>query len=1364
MVRSFRLMMAAAVAMVVMCWSLPAEPSVPICPLSEIRAGQRAVGKSVFRGTEIESFNLEIIGVLRKYDGTRSVILARVLDGTVVKRQSGVIMGMSGSPVYVNGKLAGAISLGWTFTREPIAGITPIEEMLEAWQEAPSAKPQSVSPGEGQRSGGSAAEVTPATPLMVEGRKISSVRFGPAEQAKADPPGVMTLTPLGGLVQVSGFNQRAVKRLSEALAPYGLRVTQGPAGGEEQMTPPLVPGAAVGAQLVSGDFDVSGLGTVTLVEGDRILAFGHPMMQLGSVDMPLTGGYVYDIMPSLYMSEKVMAPTKAVGVVYRDHQAAIAGRLGQRADLLPVVIEVTDRDLGRTRRFSLGVVRTKELMPILVAICSMTAFDETRGRVTRGTTRVAVEIEVEGRAPLTREEWGYDDEDASFTVLPLVLQPLMVFTDNPLGSLKMKSIRLRVEATEKRQTATIERLRVVNSRVKAGDKVSLTVTVRPHGKPTVDLPMEFSLPSDLPRGQVRVAVTSGGQAEEARVSLGAPRPRPVSLDQLVDRYLAIGKSTELVVQAGLARRGVGMLGEELPDLPGGALNALRATRPTDLRPLATVLKVVKPTEWVLSGRQMVVLQVESPMAPGPAPRIGPPPTEAPEEEPAPEEGEEEPDGFLSGPVHTAVQAFPLAAGEETAGGGEGTEAEKPAKGEKPGEGKPLTKAPDSWVHRFKKDYAKAKLEEVAVREDGRITLALSHHELARVPADVIWCVAVREGVAYVGTGTEGRIYRVSATGEVKEFFATGEMNVHDLEFDSEGNLYAATSPRGKLLRITPDGKGEVVYTADATYLWCLAMAPEGVIYAGSGSPARIHVIETKAQGGAAGRVLAEFPAANVLSLVRAESGDLYAGTANAGVVYRVRPDGAVSTVCNLPASSVEALARDGAGNLYASGSPGGEIYRIPSGGAPSFWCKTEQGTVYGMAAMADGEVIAATGPNGLVMRIGPDAEPEVIFRPETGTATAIAESGGAVYVGISGPSAVHEFGPGPAPSGQLESTPMDAERAARWGRLEWTADVPEGTEVKADTRSGDSPDPNDHWSEWASVTGGVIGSPRARYLQYRLTLTTTDGKTAPEVTTVRVSRQPQNRPPTCAVKSPLPTDRAAKKVTVKWEGKDPDKDSLVYEVEVSSDLGKTWKELKKDLTATQYEWDTAQSSDGQYLVRVKATDARSRPDDPQTVEASSPVVVDNTPPKVMIFRTSVSVTEDKRGQVKGMATDASSPIRSVEYRVDDGSWQSLPLPMIEFSLADFSVTTEPLSGGSHKIEVRAFDAAGNRASDKAEVKVEGAAEVKASEGGEGTKASGVGEATAATAEGAAAEQPTAAGEETEEEPAPETEGETEEGQ
>ena len=1269
-----------------------------ICPLREVKAGQRAVAKTVFRGTKVESFNMEILGVLEKFDGTRSVILGRILDGPVVTRKSGVLQGMSGSPVYIKGRLAGAVALAWSFSKEPIAGITPIEEMLEAWEGKGASR--------GEASGG---RDRLARPVRVGGRPIEHVRIAPRPE-RPDPPGVMTLTPLGGFVQTSGLNWRAAERLAELVAPYGVQVLQGPAGGTmESLRPPLVAGAAVGAQLVGGDFDITALGTVTLVERGRVLAFGHPLFGLGELDVPMTGGYVHDIMPSMVISEKVMSPTRVVGRVSRDMQSAIAGEVGAKADTLPVTIEVMDEEAGRTRRFRVEVARIREMLPALAAMAVLGAVDETRGRVARGSARVTVELEAEGRAPLRRGDYGYSDADAASAATMAVLRPLAMFIDGPLGKLRIQKLRVRVETEETRRTASIERLTLPQSRVRAGDEVSLGVTVRPYGQEPVELAVRVKLPGDLPRGTLRIVVCGGADANAARAEVGAPRPTPVSMDQLVERYLGEYSQRDLVAQAATPRAGAALLGEELPDLPRSALEALQAAHPTDLRPATSVIKVVTPTEWVLSGRQMVSVPLESATAPAGPPTPRPP--SAPEEAPPGEgegEGDEEeqgadwltPQGRPTASAETGLVATRLGAGK----GAEEPQAAAPAKKEE--EAKPLTRAPQAWVHQTRSDHARARVNGLVVAENGRLSLGLTQSDFGGIPADVIWGLAAREGAVYAGTGTKGVIYKVSGEGKAEGFFATGEMNVHAVAFDKEGNLYAATSPRGKLFRISPEGQGQVWYSSESEYLWCLVVGPEGTVYAGGGSPARVYAI----RGAGGGKVLAELPAANVLALVRTEAGDLYAGTSGSGVVYRVGPEGTVRSVCQVPGGEAGALALDGKGNVYAAGASG-SILQIPPDGVPRLHSQVDERMVYGLAALPGDDLVVATGPGGMLLRVGADGRPATVFRPETGLATALAVADGAVYLGSSGPSVVRRFGPEQAASGTLESPVLEAGRPARWGRVEWTAEAPEGTEVKAETRSGDTASPDEHWSEWTPAPGGTVASPAASRLQYRLTLTAKEPNLNPRVYQVRVSYEPANQGPTVKLKAPAGGDRLAKKQTIKWEGRDPDKDSLSYDLTVSPDLGASWHELAKGIAELKYEWDTTPTSDGRRLLRVKASDAQSQPRDPREGEDSVVVWVDNTPPEVLLFRSTISVGEDRRARVGGMVSDKLSPIRSVEYRVGSGPWRSVAITAIETLVSDLSVVTEELKAGRHTVEVRAFDAAGNMASDKVEVKVEETAKV-----------------------------------------------------
>ncbi|MCJ7821761.1 MAG: hypothetical protein MUQ26_01545, partial [Armatimonadetes bacterium] len=645
-------------------------------------------------------------------------------------------------------------------------------------------------------------------------------------------------------------------------------------------------------------------------------------------------------------------------------------------------------------------------------------------------------------------------------------------------------------------------------------------------------------------------------------------------------------------------------------------------------------------------------------------------------------------------------------------------AANPAAAEKEEEPKPFTRAPDAWVQETGDDHAESKLEQVALGEDGRLSLAPETVDVATLQSDVVWSVAARDGIVYVGTGSQGRVYRVSAEGETSELYATGEMNVHALAFNDEGDIYASTSPQGKLFRITSDGSGKLVYDSESTYLWCLVVAPDGTIYAGGGSPARIYAIGPEGEG----RVLAELPAANVLSLALNAAGDLYAGTADNGVVYRVRPDGSASAIYQVSGDSADALALDDDGDLYVSASPGGEIYRIPAEGLPELYCETGQRTIYGLRLLPDGDLVAASGAGDLLIRIGSDRKASVILRADTGLATAIAQDGGAVFVGSSAPCSVRKLGPDLATSGRLESETLDAGDTARWGRMDWMAEAPEGTSVSAETRSGDSPMPDDHWGEWAGVTAGIIASPPARYLQYRLTLATEETPTAPVVQQIRVSHRPRNDRPMCALKAPSGGDYLSKKQAITWQARDPDKDTLTFDVAISSDLGKTWEQLKQDIREAKYEWDTTKQKDGRYLLRLTASDALSVPSEPLTAEVSVGVWVDNTVPEVGLLTSSLVVGEDRRAVVAGWARDALSPIQSVEYRVDKGNWKSVALGSVESSLAgtyvaNVSVSTEVLKAGSYSLQVRVFDAAGNVATDSIPVEVKNgekeAAEAKA---------------------------------------------------
>ena len=277
---------------------LSAEDAKNIMPVSEVKRGMRGYGLTVFHGTKIEKFDVEILGVLKKMNTGRDLIMVRVGGGPITSRNTGVIGGMSGSPIYIKGKLIGAISYGSQFAKEPVGMVTPIADMLEAWD--PNLPKHA--------SGYSSAQSLPE-PMSIGGKSIKRINIDPSgSKPRGIDNGTIYMQPLMTTMMVSGMSQRGIDRLADILRPFNIRPIAGPGGGSDpnaNVKASLEPGAAVGMSLASGDIDLTGICTVTYSRGGKIVAFGHPMLGIGAVDAPMTTAYITDIISSYQVSTKL---------------------------------------------------------------------------------------------------------------------------------------------------------------------------------------------------------------------------------------------------------------------------------------------------------------------------------------------------------------------------------------------------------------------------------------------------------------------------------------------------------------------------------------------------------------------------------------------------------------------------------------------------------------------------------------------------------------------------------------------------------------------------------------------------------------------------------------------------------------------------------------------------------------------------------------------------------------------------------------------------------------------------------------------------------------------------------------------------
>ena len=1315
---------------------------------SEVRPGMVGIGKSVFKGTRIEEFHVRLLGVLPRARVGTDMVLFQILDGPVVTGRTGVIAGMSGSPVYVKGRLLGAIAYGWSFTRLPIGGITPIEYMLRALEPAPpfggpEGPPQDGPEGPQPEVPAGPKSVTLPAPIKVGGATIEriTVERGFAPTAPIEAPHTLTLRPLGGFAMAVGFEGRALERLRSVLEPVGLTIMQGGGAstdfGNAQM---LQPGAAMAIKLISGDIEAAGVGTLTYRKGDRVLAFGHPFMDLTdpTVDVPLAPASVISVLPSYMASAKLSSAGRTVGRINRDRAWGIGGEVGKPADMIPVTLQTEAG--GRSRSFRVGVVRHRLLSAGLTASAVMSLLDQALGYVGEGTAKVTLTAVPRGRPPIHREELIYS-RDISAALAAEPAEPLGAFTDTPFGTVEWERVDLKASIRPTHDSAIIERIYTTQTKAKAGQDLELNIVLRPYAKEKITRQVMLHIPEEMPTGMLRVGVSGGREAERMRGTLNLARIIPTNLDQLVQVYQTREAANQLVVQVALPTRGVRLPNDSLPSLPSSVADVLSATRSSAITRILDSLKVAEDTQWDVQGRQVIMVPVEGrPGAPKAAP--GPPPQQPPEET-GPPPGEEGPPGPeepgdggdfaadpapapaspLSAPAAEAPRAydldpvtFPDPAPAQNGGPPAGArrpgprpsppQAEKPAE-KKPEAPKPVIRPPARWVQASQDDLGKGKLHGVALDSDGGLSLAPGDGPAWDLPEQGVWSLAAGDQVAYAGTGNRGAIYKLTPDGKQSVLYETGQAIVHSLLLDAAGNLYAGTSPRGLIYKIPPDGKGAVFYDTKQVYVWSLAFDAQGHLLAGTGPDGKLFRIGPDGKG----EVIAAFQAPHVLSLAPGPKGEIYAGTGNNGVIYRLGADGATVTLFDVPGGQVHALVLGDQGELYAAVSPQGDLYRITPGGAAEPVFDTGDNVIFSMLRR-DGLLYTATGTKGLVFRVRGEERADLLLKPETGSqALALAfDPAGDLYVGEANPSKVHRLGAQHQGQGSFESDVLDARATARWGTLAWYARTPKGAGVNLQTRSGNTADPKDRWSAWSaaiSASGGPITSPPARYFQYRVSLSSDDPAANPRVSNIEINYLPKNRKPSVMVSAPKPGDWWSKQQKIEWKGEDPDKDTLLYDVYYSVDESDHWEPLKQGIKDTSYQWDTAKIEDGVYTTKVTATDRLTSPADPETDEDTALVGVDNTPPTAFVLRHTITVGPDRRVALRGDAWDQTSSVRGVDYRVDGKDWMAATpeAGLFDDHNTSFVLTTDALAPGDHAIEVRAFDQASNIGTDKVTVEV-----------------------------------------------------------
>ena len=605
----------AALALVtVATLTLPAATS--LMPLEDIRPGMAGIGKTVFQGSELQEFKVEIIGVLRNVQGPRrNLILARLEGGPLA--ETGVAQGMSGSPVYIDGRLIGAVSYSiGAFSKEAIAGITPIAEMKDA-----TAVPR--------RTLQAAARLE--LPITQEGLSaaLSAVhnRIAPFAQRAADVQAVgipaatgsqlgALLRPIATPLMLGGFEPEVADLISGPFRGVGFNpiITGGAAGMTPQVNSPLREGDAIGVSLISGDLEMGATGTITHIDGDRVYAFGHPFFNLGPAEFPLTRAHVHTMLPSLMTSFKISSMGETIGTLQQDRATAIAGTLGKGPTLVPMTVTLqSDRGTGSgsPRVLNYQVVNDQLFTPLLAYVALFNTLTSYERQFGAATVSIKSRAQLKGHGELALEDI-FAGESPLLGASAAVAGPLAMVLTNDIEKVALEKLDVTITTTEAPRTASIERVWLDDIRPRPGRTVSLKVLTRSYrGEEKIT-----TVPIDIPANaasEVSILVTDGRQLNaieqrELRRSL-----QPQSVAQMLRVLNDTRRNNRIYVRLLTGTPGAVVNGEAMTALPPSVLAVLESDRNggsfTPIRS-ATLGEWQIPMDSAVTGSRVLTIAID----------------------------------------------------------------------------------------------------------------------------------------------------------------------------------------------------------------------------------------------------------------------------------------------------------------------------------------------------------------------------------------------------------------------------------------------------------------------------------------------------------------------------------------------------------------------------------------------------------------------------------------------------------------------------------------------------------------------------------------------------------------------------------
>jgi sugar lactone lactonase YvrE len=691
--------------------------------------------------------------------------------------------------------------------------------------------------------------------------------------------------------------------------------------------------------------------------------------------------------------------------------------------------------------------------------------------------------------------------------------------------------------------------------------------------------------------------------------------------------------------------------------------------------------------------------------------------------------------------------------------------------------------PRIWTQAGGEDFSAGLADGVSIDARGQIVLAPTIELVARPEAPRVWAfVEGPDGTIYGSWGERGEVHAVTPDGTTRVVARLDGVAAQALAIGGDGLLYVAAGPEAAIYRVDPtrdEQSPEPWFDTGMRYVWSMVFDEGGRLWLGTGGDGRILTVDMEGRG----TVVYDTPEPHVTALAAVPGGGVIAGTEGSGYVYRIAADGSVTVLLDSPQREItDVLWLDGAVIASAFGAGEGEsgdssgtsgrpaareaagadaagaVYRVAADGlVETLWSSEQQGP-YSLAAAGTDAVVVGTGPEGRLISLRASGD-GLVADFQADQIVALARSGDGMLVATSNPGGIHRVGSAFRAEGRLVSAVHDAGAQASWGAVRWSAETPPDTGVRIETRSGNTGEPDDTWSDWAAVSEDderrAMSAP-ARFVQWRATLASGRSEASPILRRVDVAFVVRNLPPrveeltvhpggvvyrqNSGFDDGMPFAQVPASIarrlesngggagagnsflgrpyyvaglrTFTWEARDPNDDAIRFELSVRGELEENWKPVASGLTERMFVLDTRRLPDGPYHARLTVSDAVDRPAGEELTghRDSGVFVVDNTAPVL----SDVAVGPAPARTLTAVARDGTSLIEALEYSVDGGAWRTVrPRDGVaDAAREEISVPLGELGAGEHTVVVRVVDTAQNVATDKVVFVVDAMGEVE----------------------------------------------------